>query len=64
MLRKLVTLTEAAAILSCTVSAMRRWRREKRIATVKVGRLVRIAETEIDRIGREGLRPASKAVRR
>ena len=60
MPQKLMTLNEVAAILNCTLSAVRRWRRENRIATIKVGRLVRVAEGELDRIGRDGLRPAAK----
>jgi excisionase family DNA binding protein len=61
MPQKLMTLNQVAAILNCTLSAVRRWRRENRISVVRVGRLVRVSETELDRIGREGLRPASKA---
>jgi excisionase family DNA binding protein len=64
MPQKLMTLNEVAAILNCTLSAVRRWRRENRIATIKVGRLVRVAESELDRIGRDGLRPTGKGVRR
>ena len=63
MPQKLMTLNQVAAILNCTLSAVRRWRRENRICVVRVGRLVRVSETELDRIGREGLRPASKAGR-
>ena len=63
MPQKLMTLNQVAAILNCTLSAVRRWRRENRISVVRVGRLVRVSETELDRIGREGLRPASKAGR-
>jgi excisionase family DNA binding protein len=60
---KFMTLNEVATILNCTLSAVRRWRRENRIKTIKVGRLVRVAESELDRIGREGLRPTDKGVR-
>lgn len=64
MPQKLMTLNQVAANLNCTVSAVRRWRRENRIAVVRVGRLVRVAEGELDRIVREGLRPTSKEGRR
>jgi excisionase family DNA binding protein len=63
MPQKLMTLNQVAAICNCTLSAVRRWRLENRIATVKIGRLVRVAESELDRIGREGLRPTSKGGR-
>ena len=63
MPQKLINLSQVAEILSCTLSAVRRWRRENRITTVKIGRLVRVDENEVDRIAREGLRPASKRVR-
>jgi excisionase family DNA binding protein len=63
MPQKFMTLSQVAAILNCTLSAVRRWRRENRIRTIKVGRLVRVAESELDRIGREGLRPAGKGGR-
>jgi excisionase family DNA binding protein len=64
MPQKLMTLNEVARSLNCTVSAVRRWRRENRIATVKIGRLVRVAESEVERIGREGLSPTGKGVRK
>jgi excisionase family DNA binding protein len=64
MSQKLMTLSQVAGSLNCTVSAVRRWRRENRIATVKIGRLVRVAESEVDRIGREGLSPTGKGVRK
>jgi|HubBroStandDraft_6_1064221.scaffolds.fasta_scaffold1000720_2 excisionase family DNA binding protein len=60
MAQKLATFNQAAASWGCTVSAVRRWRREGRIAVVKLGRLVRIPEAEVDRIAREGIRPAER----
>jgi len=63
MPQRLMTLKQVAAILNCTVSAVRRWQRENRITTIKIGRLVRVSECELDRIGREGIRPTIKGVR-
>jgi excisionase family DNA binding protein len=63
MPQKLITLSQLATILNCTLSAVRKWRRENRIATVKIGRLVRVDEDEVYRIARQGLRPTSKRVR-
>ena len=63
MPEKLRKLDELAEKLNCTLAAVRRWKRENRIVTIKVGRLVRVAESELDRIRREGLRPKGKGVR-
>jgi excisionase family DNA binding protein len=48
---------EFAAALGVTVSCVRRWIYERKIASVKVGRLVRIPASEIARIMRSGMRP-------
>lgn len=60
MTPKLITLEDVAKTLSCTVPCLRRWRREGRIAVIKIGRLVRVAESELDRITKEGVRPATR----
>jgi excisionase family DNA binding protein len=55
---RLLNVREFAASFGCTVSCARRWISERRIVSVKVGRrLVRIPETEIERLIGEGLRP-------
>ena len=61
MAQKLATLSEVATNLNCTLSCVRRWRREGRIKIVKLGRLVRVPEAELERIAKEGLRPARRA---
>jgi excisionase family DNA binding protein len=63
-MEKLFKLDQIATNCNCTLAAVRRWRQENRIAVIKVGRLVRVAESELDRIVREGLRPTSKGGRR
>jgi excisionase family DNA binding protein len=50
--------SEFAHTLGVTISCVRRWIYERKIANVKVGRLVRIPASEITRIMRAGLRPA------
>ena len=55
---------EFAAALKVTVACVRRWLLERKIACVKVGRLVRIPASELDRLVQEGLRPARPEVRR
>jgi excisionase family DNA binding protein len=56
-----MTVAEAAEALGVTQSCIRRWILERRIATVKIGRLVRIPASEIQRIIESGLRPAREA---
>jgi excisionase family DNA binding protein len=57
---RLWTVSEVANVFSCTVSCARRWIRERRIASIKIGpRLVRVPEREVDRLLTEGLRLVS-----
>jgi excisionase family DNA binding protein len=63
MTKNLLTIKEVARALSCTVSCLHRWRREGRIATVKLGRLVRFDEAELDRIAKDGLGPVARKSR-
>lgn len=60
---KLDTLDEFCTKLKITRACGRRWVLERKIATYKVGRLVRIPASEARRILREGLRPAREEVR-
>lgn len=53
----LLSVEEFSATLNITVSCVRRWILERRIATVKLGRLVRIPQTELERLVNAGLRP-------
>ena len=54
---RLLKAEEFAAAPNIKSSCVRRWILERRIVTVKVGRLVRIPAAEIDKIIRAGLRP-------
>lgn len=54
----LLSKQEFAKPLGITISCVNRWLLEGKIARVKVGRLVRIPEEELDRIVTEGYRPA------
>lgn len=56
MPQQLVTLEEVANTLNCTLASVRKWRREGRITVIKLGRLVRVPGSELDRIIKEGLR--------
>jgi excisionase family DNA binding protein len=57
----LLSVEEFSATLKITVSCTRRWILEHRIATVKLGRLVRIPHTELERLINVGLRPVRPA---
>lgn len=56
---KLVSIPEFAELLGVTQSCIRRWILERRINVIKIGRLVRIPQTEFDRIVAEGTRAAT-----
>lgn len=60
MSQQLMSASDFATTVGVTLSCVRRWIFEKRIATVKLGRLVRIPVTEVERILNAGLRPATK----
>jgi excisionase family DNA binding protein len=55
---KLLTLDEAAARLGMKVITLRMWASRRRIARCKIGRSVRIPESEITRIVEESMIPA------
>jgi excisionase family DNA binding protein len=56
--RRLLSVIQFAEALGVTPACVRRWLLERKIAHVKLGRLVRIDSRETDRLIREGLRPA------
>jgi len=55
---RLLTVSQFAEGLGCTPAGIRRWILERKVSYVKAGRLVRIPESELDRIVQEGFRPA------
>jgi excisionase family DNA binding protein len=54
----LLRVGEFAASLRITPACVRRWIRESKVTVVKLGRLVRIPSTEVERIISIGTRPA------
>jgi excisionase family DNA binding protein len=54
----LMTIPEFADALNVTIACVRRWVLERRINTIRVGRLVRISPEECQRIVELGLVPA------
>ncbi len=62
--KKLLTVSEFAQALGVTQACCRRWLLDRKIASVKVGRLIRIPAVEVERIVQEGFRPAKPQVGR
>lgn len=57
----LLSVPQVAERLSVTPACIRRWILERRVATIKLGRLIRIPTSEVERLLRDGLRPARPA---
>ncbi len=58
--QQLLTVQAFAKALNVTPACIRRWILERKITTVKLGRLVRIPESEVLRIVEQGLRQAKE----
>jgi excisionase family DNA binding protein len=56
--RSLLTVPEFARALGVTTACIRRWLLERKIASVKLGRLRKIPQSEVDRLIAEGFCPA------
>jgi excisionase family DNA binding protein len=56
--RSLMTIPEFAEALGVTVACCRRWTLERRVTFTKIGRLVRIPASEIERLIADGMHPA------
>jgi excisionase family DNA binding protein len=57
----LLRVDEFAAVLNVTPAAVRRWLLERKIASTKIGRLIRIPKDEAIRLIESGFRPAKEA---
>ncbi len=60
---KLLSAQKCAEMLGVTVACVRRWILIRKISHVKVGRLVRIPESELDRLIAFGFVPAKRGER-
>jgi excisionase family DNA binding protein len=60
----LFTVPQAAVYLNVRESFIRDLSKDRRIARVKLGRSVRIHQSELDRLSREGWQPALRPVAR
>jgi excisionase family DNA binding protein len=58
--KSLLRVNEFAALLDVTPAAVRRWLLERRIASTRIGRLVRIPRDEVTRLIEAGFYPAKK----
>jgi excisionase family DNA binding protein len=56
-----LTVNEFAEALGVTRSCIRRWLLQRRLNSTRLGRLVRIPRSEIQRLVDKGLRPAQPA---
>jgi excisionase family DNA binding protein len=56
--REWLTVNEFAEALGITRACVRRWLLERRLTSTRIGRLVRIPRSEIERLVGSGLRPA------
>ena len=56
-MEQLLTVKEAAKRLACTEAAIRKWLYSHRLPAVRVGRLVRVRESDLDEAVKKGLNP-------
>lgn len=56
--KTLLTVPQFSEILGVTPACIRRWILEQKVTTVKLGRLIRIPASEVERLVASGLRPA------
>ena len=59
--KSLLRVNEFAALLDVTPACVRRWLLERKIASTRIGRLVRIPREEANRLIEHGFRPARPA---
>jgi len=57
----LLSVPQLASTLGVTSACIRRWILERKITTVKLGRLIRVPASEVERLVTAGLRPARPA---
>jgi len=53
---QLLSVKEAADVLSCSEAAIRKWLYERRLPRVKLGRLTRIRQSDLEGLLTHGLR--------
>jgi excisionase family DNA binding protein len=53
--KPLMTVKEAAAVLACSEAAIRKWISQGRLRRVKIGRLTRLRQSDIEALVGDGL---------
>jgi excisionase family DNA binding protein len=56
--KALLSVPQFAAALGVTSSCIRRWVLQRKVATVKLGRLIRLPASEVERLVASGFQPA------
>jgi excisionase family DNA binding protein len=51
---QLITVEDAAKLLSCSPAAVRKWLYQKRLRAVKIGRLTRLQLEDVERVSSAG----------
>ena len=60
-MNQLVSVKQAAGLLSCSPDAIRKWIFQGRLRAVKVGRLTRLRQEDIERVVSTGLPDRNQA---
>ena len=56
---QLITVKEAARLLACSEAAVRKWVFQRRLPVVKVGRLTRLRQRDLEALIADGTRAAT-----
>jgi excisionase family DNA binding protein len=57
---QLLTIKQAAEMLECSEAAVRKWLHQRRLPAVKVGRLTRLRQVDLEALVAKGIRPARR----
>ena len=60
---QLLTVEQAAHVLACSPAAIRKWIYQRRLPIVKVGRLTRVRQADLETLVARGLRIATAGPR-
>jgi len=61
-MEKLLTVKQAAELLSCSEAAIRKWIYQRRLPVVKVGRLTRLRVGDLEALVARGLQPSHSKI--
>ena len=60
-MQQLLTIKQASELLACSPAAIRKWIFQGRLRAVKVGRLTRLRQEDIERVASKGLPDRNQA---